>query len=143
MHTSIHLPPPYSNVQEERSATKLVTLVKELDELLGGGIQPCQLTEVAGVPGTRNHYFNFILLLYNYFSTIIQLYCYTTPGVGKTQISMQLAVNVSIPHALGGCGGEAVYIDTEGSFSAQRTRSFKLEGASVKQRLFEKRRPPQ
>ena len=42
------------------------------------------------------------------------------PGVGKTQLGMQLAVNVHTPEAFGGLGGEAVYIDTEGSFLAER-----------------------
>ena len=28
-----------------------MTLVQQLDELLGGGLRPCQLTEVSGVPG--------------------------------------------------------------------------------------------
>ena len=80
-------------LQEERAAQKIVTLVQPLDELLGGGVRPGQLTEVAGVP-----------------------------GVGKTQMGMQLAVNAAVPHALGGAGGETAYIDTEGSFSAQRVR---------------------
>ena len=80
-------------LEEERASFRIITQVQELDALLGGGIRPCQLTEVAGVP-----------------------------GVGKTQMGMQLSVNAAIPHALGGCSGETVYIDTEGSFSAQRTR---------------------
>lgn len=32
------------------------------------------------------------------------------PGVGKTQLGMQIAVNVQIPVAFGGLGGKAVYI---------------------------------
>lgn len=31
------------------------------------------------------------------------------PGIGKTQLGMQLAVNVQIPDSLGGVAGEAVY----------------------------------
>ena len=38
------------------------------------------------------------------------------PGIGKTQIAMQLCVDVQIPEAFQGVGGEAIYIDTEGSF---------------------------
>lgn len=34
--------------------------------------------------------------------------------------SIQLAVNVQIPEAFGGLQGEAVFIDTEGSFIPQR-----------------------
>ena len=33
---------------------------------------------------------------------------------------MQLCVDVQVPLALGGCGGEAIYIDTEGSFIIDR-----------------------
>ena len=36
------------------------------------------------------------------------------PGVGKTQLGIQLAVDVQIPVPCGGLGGRAVYIDTEG-----------------------------
>lgn len=42
------------------------------------------------------------------------------PGIGKTQLGIQLAVNVHVPEAFGGLGGEAVYIDSEGSFQAER-----------------------
>lgn len=43
-----------------------------------------------------------------------------TPGVGKTQFGMQLAVDVQIPHQFGGVGGGALYIDTEGSLTVER-----------------------
>eukprot|EP01045_Picozoa_sp_COSAG04_P022858 COSAG04_NODE_2642_length_3814_cov_3.078062_5_plen_173_part_01 len=42
------------------------------------------------------------------------------PGMGKTQLGMQLAVNCQRPAACGGLGGAAVYVDTEGSFTAER-----------------------
>uniref|UniRef100_A0A4W5P0X4 DNA repair protein RAD51 homolog 3 n=1 Tax=Hucho hucho TaxID=62062 RepID=A0A4W5P0X4_9TELE len=42
------------------------------------------------------------------------------PGVGKTQLCIQLAVDVQIPMCFGGLGGKALYIDTEGSFLVQR-----------------------
>lgn len=42
------------------------------------------------------------------------------PGVGKTQICMQLSVDVQIPQCFGGVNGEAIYVDTEGSFIAHR-----------------------
>jgi len=46
------------------------------------------------------------------------------PGCGKTQLCMQLACNVQIPKRFGGAWeGEAVYIDTEGSFMAERSLS--------------------
>ncbi len=34
--------------------------------------------------------------------------------------SMQLCVDVQIPQCFGGVGGDAIYIDTEGSFIAHR-----------------------
>jgi RecA/RadA recombinase len=34
--------------------------------------------------------------------------------------SIQIAVDATIPETLGGVGGEAVYIDTEGSFIIER-----------------------
>lgn len=78
-------------LDEERASAHLSTFVKDLDLLLGGGVALRQLTEFAGVP-----------------------------GIGKTQLGMQLAVNVHVPEAFGGLGGEAVYIDSEGSFLAER-----------------------
>jgi len=42
------------------------------------------------------------------------------PGVGKTQMSMQLAINVQIPVDFGGLQGQCVYIDTEGSLAVER-----------------------
>ncbi len=41
-------------------------------------------------------------------------------GAGKTQFAMQLCVNVQIPENFNGCSGQAVYIDTEGSFISKR-----------------------
>lgn len=40
--------------------------------------------------------------------------------MGKTQFGMQLAVDVQIPNQFGGVGGEALYIDTEGSLTVER-----------------------
>ncbi|KAG2729669.1 hypothetical protein I3760_01G261000 [Carya illinoinensis] len=42
------------------------------------------------------------------------------PGIGKTQLGIQLAVNVQIPVDYGGLGAKAIYIDTEGSFMVER-----------------------
>ncbi|KAL1521934.1 hypothetical protein AB1Y20_021582 [Prymnesium parvum] len=81
-------------LHDERHSEKIVTAVKELDDLLGGGIPLRQLTELVGVP-----------------------------GVGKTQLSIQLALTVQIPRLFHGAEGEAVYIDTEGSFMAERAHA--------------------
>lgn len=76
---------------KERRKRTLVTFCQPLDQILGGGIRTAQITEFCGAP-----------------------------GVGKTQIMMQLAINVQMPAAFNGLAGEAVYIDTEGSFAAKR-----------------------
>jgi RAD51-like protein 2 len=69
----------------------VVTFVAEVDRMLGGGVALGQVTEVVGVP-----------------------------GVGKTQLCMQLAVDVQIPRSMGGVEGTAVYVDTEGSMVPAR-----------------------
>ncbi|KAK3279343.1 hypothetical protein CYMTET_12768 [Cymbomonas tetramitiformis] len=78
-------------LQEERTRVCITTSCLELDKLLGGGISPTEITELCGVP-----------------------------GIGKTQLGMQLAVNVQIPVEFGGLGGHAIYVDTEGSLMAER-----------------------
>lgn len=78
-------------LEEERMQRSIVTFCIDLDDLLGGGICTRQITELCG-----------------------------EPGAGKTQFGMQLSLNVQIPEELGGLGGQALYIDTEGSFSTVR-----------------------
>ncbi len=62
-----------------------------LDEILGGGIETNSVTEVFG-----------------------------PYGAGKTQLAMQLCINVQLPRAQGGLSSGALYIDTEGAFSSRR-----------------------
>jgi RAD51-like protein 2 len=69
----------------------IITFAQAVDSLLGGGIQPKEVTEIVG-----------------------------SPGVGKTQLAMQLCVDAHLPMAFGGVEGESIYIDTEGSFSPER-----------------------
>ena len=75
----------------EKNSKKIITFSKDLDFILGGGVPVGQITEFCGVP-----------------------------GVGKTQMGMQLAINVALPLEFNGMGGEAIYIDTEGSFMIER-----------------------
>jgi len=75
----------------EKFTRRIITFSSDLDKILGGGVAIGQLTEFCGVP-----------------------------GVGKTQLGMQLSINVQLPAAFNGVAGEAVYIDTEGSFTAER-----------------------
>jgi len=76
---------------EEAVARSIVTFCEAIDGMLGGGVPTRAITEFCGVP-----------------------------GVGKTQLGMQIAVDVQIPACFGGLEGEAVYIDTEGSFMLER-----------------------
>lgn len=77
--------------EKELAARKIITFCGDLDGMLGGGIASGQVTEFCGVP-----------------------------AVGKTQLGIQLAIDVQIPAAFGGLGASAVYIDTEGSFMVER-----------------------
>ena len=43
-------------------------------------------------------------------------------GSGKTQLGLQLAVNVQLPLDMGGANGKAVFIDTEGTFRPDRIK---------------------
>jgi RAD51-like protein 2 len=76
----------------------IITFSKALDSILGGGIQIGQITEFCG-----------------------------SPGIGKTQVCIQLALNVQIPEIFSGNAGEAILIDTEGSFMAERAASMASE----------------
>ncbi|CAG9460369.1 unnamed protein product [Pedinophyceae sp. YPF-701] len=77
----------------EKARGHVITFSNEFDGLLGGGVPVGQVTEFCGVP-----------------------------GVGKTQLGMQLAVDVQIPSEFGGLAGKAVYVDTEGSFMVERAQ---------------------
>lgn len=70
---------------------KLTTGSKALDALLGGGIETQAITETHGEFGS-----------------------------GKSQLAMQLSVNVQLPVEKGGLNGRCVYIDTEGTFRPER-----------------------
>lgn len=76
---------------KEVEHVSIITFSQEIDSMLGGGVPLGKITEFSGVP-----------------------------GIGKTQMAMQLAVNVHIPAAYYGPGGSSIYIDSEGSFMAER-----------------------
>ncbi|CAH9102341.1 unnamed protein product [Cuscuta epithymum] len=78
-------------LHQEELCGRITTCCTDLDQILGGGISCQEVTEIGGVP-----------------------------GIGKTQLGIQLAVNVQIPADYGGLQGKAVYIDTEGSFMVER-----------------------
>ncbi len=70
---------------------KITTGVKDLDELIGGGVEVEAITET-----------------YGRFAS------------GKSQLGFQLAVNVQLPKAKGGLEGGVLFIDTEGTFRPER-----------------------
>ncbi|XP_067682068.1 DNA repair protein RAD51 homolog 3-like isoform X2 [Haliotis asinina] len=78
-------------LQVERSLPNIFTFSEKLDDILGGGVPLAKITEFCGAP-----------------------------GIGKTQVCMQLGIDVQIPECFGGLDGETVYVDTEGSFIVER-----------------------
>lgn len=78
-------------LERRKNIIKLSTGSKELDSLLGGGIETQAITEAFG----------------KYSS-------------GKTQLGFQLAVNVQLPVEQGGLGGEVLWIDSERTFRPER-----------------------
>ncbi|KAM4610276.1 DNA repair protein RAD51 homolog 3 [Polymixia lowei] len=78
-------------LEKEQELGTIVTFCSALDSALGGGVPLRKTTEICGAP-----------------------------GVGKTQLCLQLAVDVQIPECFGGLGGQAVFVDSEGSFVVQR-----------------------
>ncbi|MFW9772144.1 MAG: DNA repair and recombination protein RadA [Candidatus Heimdallarchaeota archaeon] len=77
--------------EKRKTLKKLTTGSQNLDDLLGGGIETGAVTELYGEYRT-----------------------------GKTQIAHQLCVNVQLPYEEGGIGGNALYIDSEGTFRPER-----------------------
>ena len=74
-------------IKMRQNVRRLSTGSKQLDELLGGGLETQTITEFYG-----------------------------EYGVGKSILCHQLAVNVQLPEDRGGLNGAALYIDTENTF---------------------------
>ena len=77
--------------EKRKSLKKLTSGSQNLDDLLGGGFETGAVTEIFGEYRT-----------------------------GKTQIVHQLCVNVQLTNEQGGLEGNALYIDTEGTFRPER-----------------------
>ncbi|KAM0686910.1 Meiotic recombination protein dmc1 [Conglomerata obtusa] len=73
--------------------SKISTGSTDFDSLLGGGIQTMSITEVFGEFRT-----------------------------GKTQLCLTMCITVQLSEDLGGCGGKAAFIDTEGTFRPERLK---------------------
>ena len=90
-----------------KSIGRITTNCKDLDELLGGGVEAKAITEA-----------------YGRFAS------------GKTQLGFQLAVNAQLPVDKGGMGGNVLFIDTEGTFRPERIESMaKAAGLDPKEVL--------
>lgn len=81
-------------LQKRMNLTYLTTGSKELDKLLGGGIETGSITEMFGEFRT-----------------------------GKTQICHTLCVTCQLPKENGGGAGKALYIDTEGTFRPEKLKN--------------------
>jgi DNA repair protein RAD51 len=92
--------------QKRSEIIQLTTGSRELDKLLGGGIETGSITEIFGEFRT-----------------------------GKTQICHTLAVTCQLPVSQSGGEGKCLYIDTEGTFRPERllavAERFKLNGSDV------------
>ncbi|MCY0851837.1 DNA repair and recombination protein RadA [Thermoplasma acidophilum] len=78
-------------LERRKSIQKLTTGSKNLDDLLGGGLETQAITEFFGEFGS-----------------------------GKTQIMHQLAVNCTLPKEKGGFDSDVMMIDTENTFRPER-----------------------
>ena len=74
-------------IKMRQNVKRLTTASKQLDELVGGGLETQTITEFYG-----------------------------EYGVGKSILCHQLAINVQLPEEKGGLNGAALYIDTENTF---------------------------
>lgn len=99
-----------SALERRKNIAKLSTGSKELNNLLGGGLETQAITE-----------------------------CYGAFGSGKTQLSHQLSVNATLPLEQGGLDGGVLFIDTENTFRPERilqmAASFGLEGEKVLEKI--------
>ncbi|XP_068677791.1 DNA repair protein RAD51 homolog 3-like isoform X2 [Montipora foliosa] len=95
----------YDLLLQEQSCGSIVTFCEQLDDMLGGGVPVGKITEFCGAP-----------------------------GIGKTQIGMQLAVDVQIPDEFGGLNGEAIYI--EKSLQMEAMKKFQVENILSKIYVF-------
>ncbi|KAJ3311118.1 Meiotic recombination protein dmc1 [Blyttiomyces sp. JEL0837] len=80
--------------QRRKHIVKISTGSKELDKVLGGGIESASITEAFGEFRT-----------------------------GKTQLAHTLCVVAQMPISQGGAGGKVAFIDTEGTFRDDRIRA--------------------
>jgi len=97
--------------ERRKSIAKISTGSKNLDDLLGGGVESQAITEAYGAFGS-----------------------------GKTQLGFSLAVNVQLPKDKGGLEGNALWVDTENTFRPERivqiAKARKLDPDKVLKNIF-------
>ncbi|KFO57177.1 DNA repair protein RAD51 3, partial [Corvus brachyrhynchos] len=98
-------------LEEEQTQGFIITFCSALDNILGGGVQLTKITEICGAPGVGKT---------QLWSELGQLWGVNIPFFPVSHGCLQLAVDVQIPECFGGVAGEAVFIDTEGSFMVDR-----------------------
>ena len=81
-------------LKKRETVIKITTGSKNLNALLGGGVETRAITEAYGAFGS-----------------------------GKSQLAHQLAVNVQLPIEKGGANGKAIWLDTESTFRPERIKS--------------------
>ena len=95
-------------LKKRQQIGRISTGSKTLDGLLGGGIETQAITEMHGAFGSS-----------------------------KSQLAMQLAVNVQLPTGKGGLGSQAVFIDTEGTFRPERVQQMAQAAGLNPQKVLE------
>ncbi|GFH11856.1 DNA meiotic recombinase 1, partial [Haematococcus lacustris] len=78
-------------VQRARDIVRITTGSKQLDDLLGGGMETKAITEMHGEYRT-----------------------------GKTQLCLTMCVTCQMPENMGGGAGKVAFVDTEGTFRPER-----------------------
>jgi len=98
-------------LEKRTNIAKITTGSKNLDNLLGGGVETQAITESYGAFGS-----------------------------GKTQLGFQLAVNVQLPKEQGGFGGNVLWLDSERTFRPERivqiAKSLKLDSEKTLKNIF-------
>jgi len=90
-HLDIGFETGKDRLQQRNQMKRIKTSSENLDEILGGGVETQAITEFYGEYGSA-----------------------------KTQISHQLATNVQLPEEEGGLDRQAIYLDTEDTFTPTR-----------------------
>jgi DNA repair protein RadA len=98
-------------LERRKAVAKITTGSKNLDNLLGGGIETQAITETYGAFGS-----------------------------GKTQIGFALATNVQLPKDRGGLEGNCLWLDSEQTFRPERVvqiaKALKLDPEKVLRNVF-------